>query len=168
MDCPITPSHDGNAALMLAAYVVSGVAHGFEHVLAGLVTGFAGVRANAAVVMHCSVPAAFFGASAARLPARRHLRLRGLRDFMPEAQQHGARGVADIRAVEIKPDALRETPDGLLRQARVGAGEAGLHAGKASLRATLDRREFGRRLRVRAQHGRDVRHSDLRANGMRD
>jgi hypothetical protein len=61
--------------------------------------------------------------------------------------------VADVGAVQVQPDALRQRLDVVLRKAGIGTGRAGLRAGVALLYAT-DERIIGlsAHMRVRSDH----------------
>jgi phage-related minor tail protein len=64
------------------------VTHGFHHVLTSVLAGLACIGADAAMLVHGGVAAAFFGAASAGLGASSKLRLQWLRACASEAQQH--------------------------------------------------------------------------------
>jgi hypothetical protein len=150
---------------MLALLALAGVAHRLHHILARIMASLAHLGADAAVLVHRGMAAAFFGAGATHLRASRKLRLQRLRPLAAEAQQHRPGGVADIGAVEVEPDALREPLHMLFGKTGVGAGEAGLYAGEARLYAAPDGVHFRRLARMRLQHCRDMMHGWLPVAG---
>jgi hypothetical protein len=95
----------------------------------------ASFRADPAVLVLLRMHLAFFPAGSAGLLARlddgpqdRHVRTRA-------AGRHGTRGRAYVGAVEVEADALFQHVNGLLGQAGIRAGRAGLCAGIAFLDA---------------------------------
>ena len=88
--------------------------------LAGVEAFLAGVRADSAMLVMRRMLAAFVTAELAR--ERANLELASEQPFIGSraAAGHGSRGAADVGAIEVRTDALRELGDGWLAKARVG------------------------------------------------
>ena len=103
-------------------------AHLLQRSLAGVRAAFAGLPADAAVLVFAGMLLALFAACPAGCLARLDGGAQNI-DVRPRAARgHRARGGADVGAIKVQPNALLHLVDRLLGQASVGAGGAGLGA----------------------------------------
>ncbi|HVD52664.1 MAG TPA: hypothetical protein VNC13_00645 [Propionibacteriaceae bacterium] len=129
-----------------------------QQVGAGLLATAAGFGADAAMLMHAGVGFAFCGAACAGDTA-------GLQEGSGDVGvvagvpgQHRAGRGADVSAVQVGPDALRQLGDHVLAEAGVGARRTGFAASEAGMDTVsqLLSINVAKILRVGIQHGRDV------------
>ena len=152
----LTISHTEPAPAMSRAPPAS--AKTAQQVGAGLLATAAGFGADAAVFMHVGVGFALCGAACAGDTA-------GLQEGSGDVGvvagmpgQHCAGGGADVGAVQVGPDALRQLGNHVLAEAGVGARRTGFAAGEAGMDTVsqLLSINVAKILRVGIQHGRDV------------
>ncbi|KPF60530.1 hypothetical protein IP85_03660 [Rhizobium sp. AAP116] len=121
---------------------------------AGLFASPAGLRTDAAMVMHLGMAAAFLAAGGAGTGAGLDETLQHL-GIPPRAPYRRAPGgKADISAVLVQPDTLAQLVHHVFGKAGIGTGNAGLRAVEAGLNAG-DQRVIGAPfyLRMGFDHG---------------
>jgi hypothetical protein len=135
--------------------------HAASRLFAGLHTAAADIGADAAMRVLVRMFLAFVGAE----PASGYASVQHAADHLviPArlARSHSAGDIADVGAIEVEADALRQRIDHLLREASVSARGADLRAGITLLDAA-DEQAIATRSRVVTDHFLDL-HGTLRS-----